>query len=101
MDHHFDKKDQEVSIHLSGRLTFNDHARMRALISEAVKTCQKEIAIDLSELEFIDSAGIGMILIAREEFDYRQKKLTIKNATGQVMRVMTITNLSKLVAIDG
>ena len=100
MDFNLETNGQECSISLSGRLTFNDHARMRALIKEASRRDVTKVLFDLSALEFIDSAGVGMILIAREELDGHQKKLTLRKATGQVKRVITVAQLSKLVEID-
>ena len=100
MDHRFDNQENKFVIHLSGRLTYNDHDKMRLLISDAIRNDESRIIFDFGELEFIDSAGVGMILIALEEFNFRHKKLSLHNATGQVARVMSVAQLSKLVEID-
>ncbi len=99
MDYRIDLSDQQCEIFFNGRLTFNDHAKMRMLIKEAIAEPSKQIVFDLGELQFIDSAAVGMFLIAREEFEGRQKKLTLRNATGQVKRVITVSQLSKLITV--
>ena len=100
MDYSLDLKDQEAVVRLSGRLTFNDHAKLRALIKEMVANSAKRQVLDLTSLEFVDSAGIGMLLIAREELESQDKKFLLRRATGQVKRVLTVAQLGKLITIE-
>ncbi|MCW2237992.1 STAS domain-containing protein [Azospirillum canadense] len=100
MDYGIEDKDQETVVRLRGRLTFNDHAKLRALIREMLQTKAKRQVLDLSALEFVDSAGIGMLLIAREEMSNVDKLLILRAAAGQVKRVLTVAQLNKIVAIE-
>ncbi len=100
MDYGIDVKDQEAVVRLRGRLTFNDHAKLRALIREMLQNKAKRQILDLSALEFVDSAGIGMLLIAREEMANADKHLVLRAATGQVKRVLTVAQLNKIVTIE-
>ncbi|MBP2292419.1 STAS domain-containing protein [Azospirillum rugosum] len=100
MDYGIEDKDQETVVRLRGRLTFNDHGKLRALIREMLQTKAKRQVLDLSALEFVDSAGIGMLLIAREEMSNVDKLLILRAAAGQVKRVLTVAQLNKIVAIE-
>ncbi len=100
MDHYTQIQNQETIVSVSGRLTFNDHASLRALIRELCDNETKRQIFELSGLEFVDSAGIGMLLIAREELANRSKELVLRGATGQVKRVFTVAQLGKLITID-
>ena len=100
MDYGIDVKEQEAVVQLKGRLTFNDHAKLRALIREMLQNKAKRQVLDLSALEFVDSAGIGMLLIAREEMANVDKQLVLRAATGQVKRVLTVAQLNKIVTIE-
>lgn len=100
MDYGIDVKEQEAVVRLRGRLTFNDHAKLRALIREMLQNKAKRQILDLSALEFVDSAGIGMLLIAREEMANVEKQLVLRSAQGQVKRVLTVAQLSKIVVIE-
>jgi len=100
MDYGIDVKEQEAVVRLKGRLTFNDHAKLRALIREMLQNKAKRQVLDLSALEFVDSAGIGMLLIAREEMANVEKQLVLRAATGQVKRVLTVAQLNKIVTIE-
>ena len=100
MDYGIDVKEQEAVVRLKGRLTFNDHAKLRALIREMLQNKAKRQVLDLSALEFVDSAGIGMLLIAREEMANVEKQLVLRAAAGQVKRVLTVAQLNKIVTIE-
>ena len=100
MDYGIDVKEQEAVVQLTGRLTFNDHAKLRALIREMLQNKAKRQVLDLSALEFVDSAGIGMLLIAREEMANVDKQLVLRSAAGQVKRVLTVAQLNKIVTIE-
>ena len=100
MDYAIEGKDQETVVRLRGRLTFNDHAKLRALIREMLQNKAKRQVLDLSTLEFVDSAGIGMLLIAREEMSNADKQLVLRAAVGQVKRVLTVAQLNKIVTIE-
>ncbi len=99
MDYGIDLKEQEAVVRLRGRLTFNDHAKLRALIREMLQNSAKRQVLDLGALEFVDSAGIGMLLIAREEMGNVGKELVLRAAQGQVKRVLTVAQLGKIVTI--
>lgn len=100
MDYGIEAKESEASIRLRGRLTFNDHAKLRGLIKEMLALPAKRQVLDLTALEFVDSAGIGMLLIAREELANAEKKLILRGAQGQVKRVLTVAQLGKIVTIE-
>ncbi|HYH23233.1 MAG TPA: STAS domain-containing protein [Azospirillum sp.] len=100
MDYGIDVKEQDAVVRLRGRLTFNDHAKLRALIREMLQNKAKRQILELSALEFVDSAGIGMLLIAREEMANVDKQLVLRAAQGQVKRVLTVAQLSKIVVIE-
>ena len=100
MDYAIEIKDQEAQVRLSGRLTFNDHAKLRALIKEMSQNGAKRQVLDLGSLEFVDSAGIGMLLIAREELSNLDKQFILRKAAGQVKRVLTVAQLGKLITIE-
>jgi anti-anti-sigma factor len=101
MDYAIDQHDRESVISLRGRLTFNDHAQLRALIGKMVQNQPSRQVLDLAALEFVDSAGIGMLLIAREEMVNVNKELILRSATGQVKRVLTVAQIGKIITIEG
>lgn len=100
MEYGIEQRDRDETIRLRGRLTFNDHAKLRALIGELKQSKGQRQTLDLSSLEFVDSAGIGMLLIAREEMTSVNKTLVLRGAVGQVKRVLTVAQIGKLIPIE-
>lgn len=100
MEYAIDIREQEAVVRLRGRLTFNDHAKLRALIQEMLQNKAKRQVLDLSNLEFVDSAGIGMLLIAREEMTNIDKQFVLRGAQGQVKRVLSVAQLGKIISIE-
>ncbi len=100
MDYRIEQDDIEARIYLSGRLTFNDHGKVRTMIQEMVQSRANRQILVINGLEFVDSSGLGMILVAREEVTQRDKKLSLRGAQGQVKRVLTVAQLGKVIDIE-
>ena len=47
MDYAIEIKDQEAQVRLSGRLTFNDHAKLRALIKEMSQNGARRLIVGM------------------------------------------------------
>jgi anti-anti-sigma regulatory factor len=52
---------------LRGAFTFKDHHSFRALLDQLKTSPSGRRVLDLSHLEFLDSAALGMLLIADDE----------------------------------
>jgi len=87
-------------VECSGRLTFsNSTAFMR--ITEELKAAEgKSWVLDLSRLEFIDSAGLGMLLMARDILGDHKGRLTLKGAQGQVSKALNLARFDELIQIE-
>jgi len=100
MDYSLDVGNSDALIRLSGRLTFNDHVKMRGLIRELTQNKARRQVFELESLEFVDSAGIGMLLIAKEELGNNNKEMLLRSASGQVKRVFDVAQIGKLIPIE-
>lgn len=85
---------------VSGQITYNDQVSIRKLFNVIRKSPLNRVIIDLSSLTFIDSAGIGMILILVDELSFNGKVLEFENLQGQVARVFTITKVMDLLLMS-
>jgi anti-anti-sigma factor len=100
MEHALNKNGQIVTALLRGDLTFNDHAGFRELLlALAALNDIESIVFDLNDLEFIDSAGIGMLIIANDEALGRNQKLAICGARNQVKMALDVADLKSLVEV--
>ena len=75
---------------LAGEL---DAASGRGLAGQLTSSCGSLIVVDLSQLTFIDSSGLGALYVARREAITRRGDLVVSRPTLMVYRVLEITGL--------
>ena len=84
---------------LSGRFTFSDHGNFKqiidGLVADRVETC----TLDFQGVEFIDSSGLGMLLILREALEKVGGKVTLLAPQGQVEKMLRISQFDQMFAI--
>jgi len=56
------------------------------------------VAVDLSEVTFMDSAGLAALARAAAQYDEQDRSLVIRNPSRAVLRVLTLTGLDALIA---
>ncbi|MEK6746050.1 MAG: STAS domain-containing protein [Rickettsiales bacterium] len=76
---------------LGGKLTFLNGAEFNDHLGEVLRHKIQSISIYLDELTFMDSAGLGMLMIAHKECYQRDIDLTIYHPTGDVKTLLQMT----------
>ncbi|MAU41225.1 MAG: anti-anti-sigma factor [Kordiimonas sp.] len=85
---------------LSEKITFSDHDIFREMISTMLNDQTAQQVIDLSAVDFIDSAGLGMLLLARDEISKTNKTLVLKAPQGQVKRMFDVARFDTMFTIE-
>ncbi len=85
---------------LTGRLEFTDHDRLRDIIETLEQAKPRRFVLNLSGLEFIDSAGLGMLLILQEESEQRNVKMIVSGLQGDVKRSIDLAKIGEIVTIE-
>lgn len=88
------KDGKEVLI--SGSFTFRDHGTFFEVISLIKNESNKMIIFNMAGCDFIDSAALGMFVIAYDEATSKSMKLVIKGAQGRVRDVMMAARFDSL-----
>ncbi|KAA0577299.1 STAS domain-containing protein [Azospirillum sp. B21] len=94
------RTDAVPEIRLSGRMEFTDHDRLVEIVTELHEMPGSRVVLDLAGLEFIDSAGLGMLLILQEEAETRNTKLIVRGAAGDVRRSIELARLSEIITFE-
>jgi anti-anti-sigma factor len=88
-----------TEIEIKGRLTYSDYGLFRQ-ITDVLGTTDNQICqIDLTNLEFIDSAGLGMLLLARDKIQECKGRIALINAVGQVKKMIELGRFDSLFEI--
>lgn len=85
---------------LSGRLTFADHVGFRSLIALLDEPGLKQLIFDLSAVDFVDSAALGMLLLARDTAASNNIYVVLRGARDRVKRIMEVAQFDTLFTIE-
>ncbi len=99
MDYTVTVSDAGFRADLSGDLSFADHGRFREVLEEINKSEKNVVVLDIQRVSSIDSAGIGMLLIAAEQAGFRKQTFSVNKPTGQVERIIDLAALDKIINI--
>jgi anti-anti-sigma factor len=85
---------------LTERITFSDNVLFRTMIAELLAAEPKTVALDLSQVAFIDSSGLGMLLLARDEVLKNGKDIVLRKPQGQVAKLFALSDFDSLFRIE-
>lgn len=89
-----------VVIRLEGRFDFSAHREFREAVDAALKeTAGREMVVDLSNVEYLDSSALGMLLMLRDRARGAGRAVSLANGRGAVKQVLEIANFNKLFPI--
>jgi len=92
--------DSTKELFLQGRLTFSDNVVFRKIVDDLKEYSGGKCIFDLSGLEFIDSAGLGMLMLLRDATVGRPFSISIRSADGQVRRMLEIAKFDALIPFE-
>ncbi|WP_339861779.1 STAS domain-containing protein [Paremcibacter congregatus] len=100
MEYQVDVKEDVFEAKLSEKITFSDLDGFREMVKRMVASHSENNIVDLSAVEFIDSAGLGMLLLARDEISKTSSNLTLRSPQGQVKRMFSVARFDQMFEID-
>ncbi len=100
MNYQTETANSTTTVELTGRFTFGDHSSFRKLIEEIRAHESSTHVLDVSGVDFIDSAGLGMLLLARDEGEKTNAAVVIRGAQGQVKRMLEVARFDTLFKLE-
>lgn len=88
-----------MEVALQHQFTFNDNAKFRNLIGLLQDQAPASLTLELSKLDFIDSAGLGMLLLLHDETSKRSITVTLQHPKGQIRKMLELSNFGQLFTI--
>ncbi len=102
MQSSIDTRSGTATASLTGRLTFNDQQAFRDLLTGMSQSGAKAWVLDLTRLEFIDSAGLGLLLLLRQAAAKEDAQASLRVAPdGQVRKLMDAARFGQMFSIQG
>jgi HptB-dependent secretion and biofilm anti anti-sigma factor len=90
-----------LEVGLWDSLTSADLASFRGFLSEMKQTKCKTAVLDLSQLNWIDSAGLGMLILAKETAQKADLELVLASPKGHVKSLLELGRFDKIFTIQG
>lgn len=100
MNYKTELSDGKTTVEVTGRFTFGDHSSFRKLIEEVRSHGTPILVLNISGVEFIDSAGLGMLLLARDEGEKNGMEVILRGAQGQVKRMLEVARFDTLFKLE-
>ncbi len=86
---------------LSDRLSFSDNGAFRKLLDEMLASNTRHWVFDVANLAAVDSAGLGMFIIAMETAKKAGQSLVLRSPTGHVKNLIELSKMDKLITVEG
>lgn len=91
---------ERLTLALTGRFDFCSNREFRGAYEARLKEEGiKEIAVDLGQVEYMDSSALGMLLLLKEKSAVAGKTITLVNCRGVVRQILEVVNFQKLFTI--
>lgn len=85
---------------LSGDLDIVTSDEVRRDLTDLIDAGHRALALDLSEVGFVDSSGLGVLVALHRHAGARGGELTVRSVPPRVQRLFEITRIGDLLTID-
>ena len=93
-------KETVFEARLSERLSFFDNGAFRKLLDEMLASNTRHWVLDVSGLSSVDSAGLGMFIIATENAKKAGASLVLRSPTDNVRKLIELSKMDKLIRVE-
>lgn len=90
---------KRVKLQLKGKMYVEEATMLREELQKSITKGCNEVVIDLHELEFIDSSGIGVLVAIHTRLSELGGRVILKGLSGLVLDVFNRTRLIKVFEI--
>jgi len=100
MEYTLEETGDQATVAMTGRFTFVDREPFTRLVQKLSQTPGRAWTFDLERLDFVDSAALGMFLMARDTAAANGSQLVLKGPKGHVRRVFDIAKFDTLFSVE-
>jgi anti-sigma B factor antagonist len=86
-------------VEVSGELDMNTTPQLRDRLEEVVRSGARSVVVDLTNVAFMDSSGLGALVVAYKDLRERDGWLGLAGARPVVRTVLSITATDRIFAI--
>ncbi len=89
-----------ATLFLSGRFDFHSHQQLKDIYEPCMADDTVDtVEINFAEVDYLDSSGLGILLLLRERGEGKNKKIVLRSPNDTVAQILDIANFGKLFTI--
>lgn len=86
-------------VELSGEIDISTTARLRRALQDLLVPGAVSVVVDMSQVHFMDSSGIGVLVAAHRRAQQHDVAFTLAHPTPIVAKVLSLTGVDQLVSV--
>jgi len=86
-----------ITLQLEGNFTYNQRRAFQEAIKKACQQNAQHIVIDLSQVGFVDSAALGLLMITHRQLSAEKRKMTLAHPQPTVKQIIELANLHQII----
>lgn len=90
---------EKGTVRITGEVDFTNSPEVRQWLKEFCSETQGGLEVDLSNLEYIDSSGLAILIEVRKHLMSSNRTIRIVGASSQVQKLFTLTQIGDLFGI--
>lgn len=90
-----------ATVHTAGEIDITSAPILRSALTQCLAEGCTELTVDMTDLEFIDSSGLGVLVWALKQLRTRDGRLVIRNPPSIAQKILGISGLSPYLDIIG
>jgi len=91
--------DQSRRVRLPYRLDGSSAAAARAALHRAIDEAPGDVVVDMSDVEWIDVTGLGLLAAAHERLHRRGDQLVLHHPSPGLRRTLAVTRLGRVLTV--
>jgi anti-sigma B factor antagonist len=92
---------ETINVRVAGALVYDTAAEVRPRLRALVDGGYRRLIVDASDLDSLDSSGLGVLLAAWQRMDRDGRRLEMRGVHGQPARVLAVTGSDTLLIAGG
>lgn len=88
-----------IILDVEGDLTYANQAVFKAAVEKAKRAGCRHLIVNLEQVRFVDSAGLGLLVLASQGFKLLQAQVSVLKPQSYVREIMSLANISQLIPI--
>jgi len=96
----FNEERKVWNVKLIGEVDIKTSQDLKALLNESLNQIETDILLDCSDLNYIDSTGLGVIIGVLNRVKKNENEIFIDNAKNNVSKLFKITGLDRIIKVN-